>query len=162
MKLVEIYCDGACTGNPGPGGFGAVLLFEQSKGRWRQLEISGGYRHTTNNRMELTAALEALKRLKYPNCRVKLYSDSQYMIHAFNKCWVQKWVKNNWRNAKLQPIVNKDLWEKLLLLHKKHDIEWIKVRGHSGNKYNEMSDKLACAAKRSPHYQSKYLWVKFK
>jgi ribonuclease HI len=120
----EIQKNCYCTGNPGPGGWGAVLLFEQCKGRWRKLEISGGYRHTTNNRMELTAAMEALKRLKYPDCNVKLYSDSQYMIHAFNKCWIHKWVKNNWMNAKFQPIVNKDLWEELLFLHNKHDIEW--------------------------------------
>lgn len=162
MKLIEIWTDGACSGNPGPGGFGAVLLFEQDKGRWRKLEISGGYRHTTNNRMELTAAMEALKRLKYPNCNVKLYSDSQYMISAFNSCWIQKWVKNGWRNAKLQPIVNKDLWEELLFLHNRHDIEWIKIRGHSGNKYNEECDVLAVQAKRNPCYKSKYSWLKFK
>jgi len=162
MKLIEIYTDGACSGNPGPGGWGAILLYKQTEERWRKLEISCGYRHTTNNRMELTAAIEALKRLKPSDCNVKLYSDSQYMVSAFNSCWIHKWVKNGWMNTKFQPIVNKDLWEELLFLHNRHDIEWIKIKGHSSNKYNEECDKLAVTAKRNFYYQSNYSWLKCK
>ena len=136
-KVVEIYTDGACSGNPGPGGWGVVLLY----GGHRR-ELSGSEPHTTNQRMELTAAIEGLKALKHP-CRVRLYSDSAYLVNAFNQKWLERWVKNGWRTAKKTPGENKDLWEQLYDLTRKHRVSWIKVRGHAGNKENEHCDKLA-------------------
>ncbi|HHU81565.1 MAG TPA: ribonuclease HI [Firmicutes bacterium] len=136
-KVVEIYTDGACSGNPGPGGWGVVLLY----GGHRR-ELSGSEPHTTNQRMELTAAIEGLKALKHP-CRVRLYSDSAYLVNAFNQKWLERWVKNGWRTVKKTPVENKDLWEQLYDLTRKHRVSWIKVRGHAGNKENEHCDKLA-------------------
>lgn len=136
-KVVEIYTDGACSGNPGPGGWGVVLLY----GGHRR-ELSGSEPHTTNQRMELTAAIEGLMALKHP-CRVRLYSDSAYLVNAFNQKWLERWVKNGWRTVKKTPVENKDLWEQLYDLTRKHRVSWIKVRGHAGNKENEHCDKLA-------------------
>jgi ribonuclease HI len=134
---VAIYTDGACSGNPGPGGWAAVLM---AQGKTR--EISGYEEDTTNNRMELTAAIEALEKLTRP-CKVKLYSDSSYLVSAFNQGWLKNWQKNGWRNSAGQAVSNPDLWQKLVALTEKHDVEWIKVKGHSDNKWNNRCDQLA-------------------
>ncbi len=139
-KEVEIYTDGACSGNPGPGGWGVVLLW----GGHRR-ELSGGEAHTTNQRMELTAAIKGLQALKHP-CRVRLYSDSAYLVNAFNQKWLERWIKNGWQTVKKTPVENRDLWEELYALTKIHRIRWIKVQGHAGNKENEHCDKLAVKA----------------
>lgn len=140
LKLVEIFTDGACSGNPGPGGWAALLVYGDY-----EKEISGAEAHTTNQRMELTAAVNALRLLKHP-CRVKLYSDSAYLVNAFTKGWVEKWQLNGWLNSKNSPVDNRDLWEALLEQSRVHDIEWIKVKGHAGNEYNNRCDRLATAA----------------
>ena len=137
MKEVTIYTDGACSGNPGPGGWGAILAY-----RSREKEISGYEAQTTNNRMELTAAAEALKLLKEP-CRVKLYSDSAYLVNGFSQNWIAGWQRNNWKNSKKEPVQNKDLWQTLIDLSEKHEITWIKVKGHSDNEKNNRCDALA-------------------
>ncbi|HKM16687.1 MAG: ribonuclease HI [Firmicutes bacterium] len=140
-QLVEIYTDGACSRNPGPGGWAAILIYND---RFRQhvKEYSGHAEHTTNQRMELTAAIEGLKRLK-TSCRVKLYSDSAYLVNAFARDWFAGWKRRDWKNARNQPVSNQDLWEQLLELAKKHDIEWIKVEGHADNDWNNRCDQLA-------------------
>ena len=140
VKKVEIYTDGACTGNPGKGGFGAVLIYNGN-----QKEISRGYRKTTNNRMELMAAIESLKMLK-ESCEVDLYSDSKYLTDAINKNWLWSWQKNNWKKADKKPVLNVDLWKELLILLDKHTVNFIWVKGHAGNKYNEICDSLAVEA----------------
>lgn len=137
MKKVEIYTDGACSGNPGPGGWGAVLVYNENK-----KELSGASKSTTNNRMELTAVIEALNALKEP-CEVTLTTDSKYVCDAINKGWVYSWKKNNWKKADKKPALNVDLWEELLILLEKHEVEFIWVKGHSGHKYNERCDELA-------------------
>ncbi|MDX9872067.1 MAG: ribonuclease HI [Clostridia bacterium] len=137
---VEIYTDGACSGNPGPGGWAAILLYAG-----KEKEIWGAEAATTNNRMELTAALKGLQALKYP-CRVRVYSDSAYLVNAFNNGWLQKWQQNGWQTAKKDPVENRDLWEGLLKLAELHQIEWIKVKGHADNLYNNRCDKLAVEA----------------
>lgn len=134
---VDIYTDGACSGNPGPGGWGAVLLYGTHK-----KEISGGVPHSTNQRMELTAAIKGLEQLTRP-CRVKLYSDSAYLINGFTKGWIENWQRNGWLNAKKEPVSNSDLWQALVELSHIHDIEWIKVKGHSDNEWNNRCDQLA-------------------
>lgn len=133
----HIYTDGACAGNPGPGGWGAVMQSEEGT-----KEISGSAEETTNQRMELTAAIEALKLLA-PGQRVRLYSDSAYLVNCFNQCWYKRWLKNGWLNARGEPVDNRDLWEKLLELDKLHKIDWIKVKGHSDNAGNNRADELA-------------------
>lgn len=140
MKKVEIYTDGACSGNPGPGGWGAILKY-----RCHEKEISGFEENTTNNRMELTAAIEALKLLKSP-CEVDLYSDSAYLINGFTQNWIPKWKANGWVNSKKEAVKNIELWEKLIELNEIHKISWIKVKGHSDNEYNNRCDKLATTA----------------
>ena len=137
MKEVTIYTDGACSGNPGPGGWGAILMYEDIK-----KEISGAQANTTNNIMEITAVLEALKLLKV-ECSVKVYSDSAYVVNAFNQGWIENWKKNNWRTSGKDPVKNKELWEELDRLTQKHKVEFIKVKGHSDNKYNNRCDALA-------------------
>lgn len=139
-QRVDIYTDGACSGNPGPGGWGTILLFGD-----KQKELAGRESHTTNNRMELQAAVEGLKALKYP-CRVKLHSDSAYLINAFKQGWLERWQKNGWRTARKEPVENQDLWQELLTLNNIHEIEWIKVKGHSDNVYNNRCDQLAVQA----------------
>ena len=139
MKKVEIYTDGACRGNPGRGGWGAILKY----GAFER-EISGGERSTTNNRMELTAAIEALKMLKEP-CSVTLTSDSKYMIDAIQKKWIDSWQKRGWRKADGKEVLNVDLWEKLLEQLSVHDVTFVWVHGHAGHKYNERCDELATA-----------------
>ncbi|WP_399388665.1 ribonuclease HI [Thermoanaerobacterium sp. CMT5567-10] len=137
MPEIDIYTDGACSGNPGPGGWGAVLIYNDIK-----KEISGYEENTTNNRMELTAAIKALSLLKR-SCKINLYSDSSYLINAFNQKWIENWQKRGWLKSDKTPVENKDLWLKLLDLSSCHDIKWIKVKGHSDNEYNNRCDKLA-------------------
>lgn len=139
-KKVTIYTDGACSGNPGPGGWGAVLIYGSQR-----KELSGAAETTTNQRMELTAALQALQALKEP-CEVILFSDSAYLINAFNQHWLDNWQRNGWRNAKKQPVENQDLWQALLNISSQHQVSWRKVRGHAGDTYNERCDELARAA----------------
>lgn len=140
MKKVEIYTDGACTGNPGKGGFGAVLIYNGNEKR-----ISRGYRKTTNNRMELLAAIESLRLLKEP-CNVELYSDSKYLTDAINKKWLESWQKNDWKKSDKKPVLNTDLWAQLLEMIDKHSVNFVWVKGHAGNKYNEICDTLAVDA----------------
>ena len=138
-KKVIIYTDGACSGNPGPGGWGALVILNDSK-----IELSGGEKNTTNQRMEMQAAIEALKSVAEPSY-VELYSDSAYLINCFKQNWMGRWQQNNWRNAKKEPVKNRELWEKLLELSKFHRIQWLKVKGHSNNLYNDRCDELARA-----------------
>ena len=140
MKKVDIYTDGACTGNPGKGGFGAVLIYNGV-----EKQVSRGFRKTTNNRMELMAAIEAMKLLKEP-CNVELYSDSKYLTDAINKGWLESWVKNGWKKADKKKVLNIDLWEELIELRKMHTVNFVWVKGHAGNKYNEICDNLAVKA----------------
>ena len=137
-KHVDIYTDGACLGNPGPGGYGAVLL----DGGHRK-ELSGGFRLTTNNRMEIMAVIKGLEELQEP-CSVSLYSDSQYVVNAISKGWAKRWKANGWkRNSKGEKALNPDLWDKMLDLCGKHEVTFKWVKGHSGNKENERCDSLA-------------------
>ena len=129
MEKVVIYTDGACSGNPGPGGWGSILMYKENK-----KEISGAKKDTTNNVMELTAVIEGLKLLKYP-CEVELYSDSAYVVNAF--------VKNNWKTAGKDPVKNQELWQELYALTKTHKVNFNKVKGHSDNEYNNRCDELA-------------------
>ena len=140
MKDVTIYTDGACSGNPGPGGWGAVLIYGDIK-----KEISGAMKDTTNNIMEITAVLEALKLLKF-ECNVKIYSDSAYVVNSFNQGWIYNWMKNSWKTSNKEPVKNKELWEELYELTNKHKVEFIKVKGHSDNEYNNRCDFLATSA----------------
>ena len=137
MKSVTIYTDGACSGNPGKGGWGAVLVYGA-----KEKEISGADADTTNNRMELTAVIEALNTLKEP-CNVTLTTDSKYVCDAVNKEWVYSWKKNGWKKADKKPALNIDLWEKLLALLDIHNVTFVWVRGHNGHPYNERCDTLA-------------------
>ena len=139
MKKVELFTDGACSGNPGPGGFGAILKYGSI-----EKEISGGEENTTNNRMELTAAIEGLKALKEP-CAVTLYSDSKYLVDAINLGWAASWKQNGWRKADKKSALNIDLWEEILKLFEIHDVTLVWVKGHAGHPYNERCDKLAVA-----------------
>ena len=137
LKEVSLYCDGACSGNPGPGGWGTVLIYGEHR-----LELSGGTAATTNNRMELIAALEGLKKLKEP-CRINLYSDSRYLIQAFTDKWLVKWQANAWQTSARKPVLNVDLWQELLLETAKHEITWNWVKGHATNEENNRCDFLA-------------------
>lgn len=139
-SVVTIYSDGACLGNPGPGGYGTVLL----AGKHRK-ELSAGYQRTTNNRMELLGAIVGLEALKRP-CQVTLWSDSQYVVHALTKGWLDGWQRKGWRTAGKEPVKNRDLWERLLRAIGEHQIEWRWVRGHTGEPENERCDQLAVAA----------------
>lgn len=139
MEKVEIYTDGACSGNPGPGGWAAVLLYKDNK-----KEISGGKEQTTNNIMEVTAVIEALKSLKFP-CEVTVYSDSAYVVNCFKQGWIYNWQKNNWKTSSKEPVKNKELWEELYGLVQTHKVEFIKVKGHSDNELNNRCDELARA-----------------
>jgi ribonuclease HI len=140
-KEVEIFSDGACSGNPGPGGWGAILRY-----KGHEKEISGGEPETTNNRMELLAVISALETLKEP-CKVVISTDSQYIANAFNKGWLDNWQKNNWKTSAKKPVKNKDLWEKLLVQANKHQLVWEWVKGHSGHPENERCDELAVIAR---------------
>ena len=137
MKEVTIYTDGACSGNPGAGGYGVVLMYGAAK-----KELSEGYEKTTNNRMELLAVIRGLEALKEP-CRVNLYSDSKYVVDAIEKGWVVKWKQNNWMRNKKERASNVDLWEQLLVMLAKHQVKFIWVKGHADNPWNERCDELA-------------------
>ena len=139
MKFVEIYSDGACNGNPGPGGWGAILRCDG-----REKELSGGEPHTTNNRMELTGVIEALSALKFP-CKVKVTTDSKYVVDGIEKGWAQGWKKRGWKKSDGKPALNPDLWEKLLELLAVHDVEFCWIKGHAGHPENERCDRLAVA-----------------
>ena len=140
MDKVVIYTDGACSGNPGKGGWGAILMYGDVK-----KEISGSNPNTTNNQMELTAPIEALKLLKRP-CEVKVYSDSAYLVNAFLQGWLKNWKKNGWKTADKKEVKNKELWQEIDRLMQIHTIEWIKVKGHADNVYNNRCDELAVSA----------------
>jgi ribonuclease HI len=137
VKEVMIYTDGACSGNPGPGGWGAVMFYGEHR-----KEYSGGELATTNNRMELLAVIEALGVLKEA-CRVKVYSDSAYLVNCFLQGWHKGWQRNGWKNSKNQPVENQDLWKRLLSLMETHHVEYVKVKGHSDNEWNNRCDQLA-------------------
>ena len=140
MKKVILYTDGACSGNPGVGGWGAVLMYKGAEKR-----ISGACADTTNNRMEVTAVIEGLKCLKEP-CEVEVYSDSAYTVNAFLNGWVDEWLKNGFKKADNKPVLNDDLWRELLQLTQIHSVKFIKVKGHADNEYNTICDKLATDA----------------
>ncbi len=137
MEKVVIYTDGACSGNPGPGGWGTILMYKDTA-----KEISGYMKNTTNNIMEITAVIEGLKMLKY-KCNVEIYSDSAYVVNAFNNHWIEGWIKKNWVNSSKEPVKNKELWQELYNLTKQHEVKFIKVKGHSDNEYNNRCDELA-------------------
>lgn len=143
LKRVTMYTDGACIGNPGPGGYGIVLLY----GEYRK-ELSGGYRLTTNNRMELTAAILGLAALKEP-CQVVLFSDSEYLVNAVEKGWARRWQTNGWRRQNKKKAENIDLWEELLELCERHQVHFEWVKGHAGHSENERCDELAVHAAQS-------------
>lgn len=136
---VIVYTDGACSGNPGPGGWGAIL-------RWNgtQKELSGGHPQTTNNRMEMQAVIEALRALKKP-CLVKIHSDSALIINAFEQGWIKNWQKRGWRKSNKKPVENKELWQEMLKAMDPHEVIWVKVKGHAGIELNERADQLAVA-----------------
>lgn len=136
-EKVIIYTDGACSGNPGPGGWGAILMYKNIK-----KEISGGSKNTTNNIMEITAVIEALKCLKVES-EVQVYSDSAYTVNAFNQKWIYGWMKNGWKTSNGDNVKNKELWQELYSLTQKHKVEFIKVKGHADNEYNNRCDELA-------------------
>ena len=146
-KSVTIYSDGACLGNPGPGGYGTVLLY----GTQRK-ELSAGFRRTTNNRMELLGAIAGLEALTQP-CKVDAWSDSQYVVHALTKGWLDGWRQRGWRTASKEPVKNQDLWQRLLRAMEPHTIAWHWVRGHTGNPENERCDELAVAAANGSNLQ---------
>ena len=135
-NIVEIFADGACSGNPGIGGYGAILRYGKEV-----KEISGCELHTTNNRMELMAVIEAIRRLRRP-CKIRVVTDSNYVVKGMTE-WMPGWIKRNWMNSKKKPVLNRDLWEMLLELSEPHEIEWAWIRGHSGHKENERCDELA-------------------
>ena len=138
-KTVHLYTDGACSGNPGPGGWGAVLIYGEAR-----KELSGGERDTTNNRMELTAAIRGLQALREP-CRVILTSDSRYLVDAVTKGWLRSWQRRGWKQAGNDPVLNVDLWQQLLPLLEQHQVEFVWVKGHAGHPENECCDRMAVA-----------------
>lgn len=143
---VTIYTDGSARGNPdGPGGYGAVLQYVDPKGILHERELSAGYERTTNNRMELMAAIAALEALNRP-CEVTLYSDSQYLVKAFQEHWIDAWIKKGWKRGKNEPVKNVDLWKRLLRVKEKHQVKFVWVKGHDGHEINERCDKLATMA----------------
>ncbi len=139
ISEVTIYTDGACSGNPGPGGWAAILMAGGAK-----KELSGGERDTTNNRMELMAVIEGLRALKRP-CKVEIYSDSAYVVNAFSQNWIDKWVRNGWKNSAKAEVANSDLWKELIKLTSVHTVKFNKVKGHADNEFNNRCDELAVA-----------------
>ena len=143
---VRLYTDGAARGNPdGPGGYGAVLVYVDSRGALHEKELTAGYRKTTNNRMELMAVIAGLEALIRP-CEVEIYSDSKYVVDAFNQHWVESWIRKGWKRGKNEPVKNVDLWKRLLAAMKPHQVEYIWVKAHAGHPQNERCDELAVAA----------------
>lgn len=139
MKNIELYCDGACRSNPGPGGYGTILKYKN-----REKEISGGEPETTNNRMELRALIEGLKCLK-ESCHITVYTDSQYVSNGISKGWAKSWKKNNWKKPDKKPALNSDLWDELLNLLEDHEVDIVWIKGHAGHEMNERCDRLAVA-----------------
>lgn len=148
MKVM-LYSDGSSRGNPGPGGYGAVLQYRNAEGKLFARELSQGYANTTNNRMELMGVIAGLEALNRP-CEVEVHSDSQYVVNAFNQHWVEGWLKRGWKNAKKEPVKNKDLWLRLLKAKEPHAVTFHWVRGHAGHPENERCDELATAAADAP------------
>ena len=140
ISEVTIYTDGACSGNPGPGGWASILMAGGAK-----KELSGGEANTTNNRMELMAVIQGLRALKRP-CKVDIYSDSAYVVNAFEQNWLEKWTRNGWKNSAKAEVANSDLWKELLSLTTMHNVTFHKVKGHADNEYNNRCDKLATGA----------------
>lgn len=138
MNNVIIYTDGACSGNPGPGGFAGIIIQDDT-----ELEVTGGEKQTTNNRMELIAVIESLNQVK-SSSNITLYSDSQYIVNAINQGWLKNWIYKNWKKSDGKPVQNVDLWQELIPLLDKHKIKFIWVKGHANNKYNNRCDELAC------------------
>ena len=147
LPQVEIYTDGSCLNNPGPGGYGVVILNSSTR-----QELSGGFRKTTNNRMEILAVIKGLKALKEPH-RVMIYTDSQYVVNAMTKGWAKKWQRNNWQRNPQEKAKNPDLWQELLQLSTQHQVNFTWVRGHSGNTENERCDRLAFSAAQNHNLQ---------
>ena len=145
LSEIVLYTDGACAGNPGPGGWGAILVCREPAA---EKELSGAEAHTTNNRMELTAVIEGL-RLLQRRCRVKVVTDSQYVCDAFRRGWAERWQKNGWKTAEKKAVKNDDLWRELIALINAHEVEWQWIRGHIGHPYNERADRLAVAARKA-------------
>ena len=145
--IVEIYTDGACSGNPGPGGFGTVLVHVDKDGIRHEKELSEGYKSVTNNQMELMAVIVGLESLKKP-CNVTLFSDSKYVVDAFNNNWIEGWIKKGWKTAGKTPVKNVDLWKRLLTAKEPHEVTFIWVKGHAGHEYNERCDSLAVEASK--------------
>ena len=141
-KTVIMYTDGACSGNPGPGGWGALLIWNDT-----EKELSGGAPDSTNNRMEMQAVIEGLRALKEP-CHVKIHSDSALIINAFKQRWIENWQKRGWKKADKKPVENRDLWEEMLKVMSPHKVDWIKVKGHSTNELNNRVDRIAVAASK--------------
>ncbi len=139
MKKVIVYTDGACSGNPGPGGWGAIIYDDEER------SLAGSSPQTTNNRMEMRAALEALRHLEEPT-EVHLHTDSAYLARAFNDSWLDKWQRNGWRTSSKKPVENQDLWKALLKEAERHDVKWIKVKGHADDERNIQADELAVSA----------------
>lgn len=137
LKQIELYSDGACSGNPGPGGWGALLRFKDI-----EKELSGGEKETTNNRMELMGVISGLESLKEP-CNVKIFTDSKYIADAFLKSWLDSWQKNGWKTAAKKPVKNRELWERLLIQATRHKLNWNWIKGHAGHPENERCDELA-------------------
>jgi ribonuclease HI len=146
-KQVIVHTDGSCLGNPGPGGWAAILEYQMTDGSRKTLELSGREENTTNNRMELTGAIKALEALRQA-CTVVIVTDSKYVQHAFTKRWLEGWQKNGWKTASKEPVKNKELWEQLLELTKMHQVTWDWTKGHAGHDLNERCDRLANAQAR--------------
>lgn len=144
---VNIYTDGACSGNPGPGGFGTILVHIDKDGVKHEKELSDGFRSVTNNQMELLAVITGLEALKKP-CNVTLYSDSKYVVDAFNNNWIDGWIKKGWKTTGKTPVKNVELWQRLLKAKEPHNVEFIWVKGHAGHEYNERCDSLAVKASK--------------
>ena len=140
--LIKIYTDGACSGNPGKGGYGTILRATDDSGKVHEKELTAGYKTTTNNRMELMAVIVGLEALKKP-CEVEITSDSKYVVDAFNQNWIDGWIKKGWKSANKQPVKNKDLWERLLKAKEPHNVKFIWIKGHAGHEFNERCDRMA-------------------
>ncbi len=150
---VSIYTDGACANNPGRGGYGIVLMYEKADGSLIQKNLSRGFELTTNNRMELLAVIDALNALKTP-CKIKLYSDSKYVVDAINQKWLEGWQTKNWKLNTKNPVKNIDLWKKLLSAMRPHEIKFIWVKGHASNEFNNLCDKLAVEARSKDNLET--------
>lgn len=146
--IIKIYTDGACSGNPGKGGYGTILMATDDSGTEHKKELTAGYKVTTNNRMELMAVIVGLEALKKP-CDVEITSDSKYVVDAFNQKWIDGWIKKGWKGANKQPVKNKDLWQRLLKAKESHNVKFIWIKGHAGHEYNERCDRMAVASANS-------------